>query len=230
MGVCTMKHCQPSWPNHMQRYQYPVTPAEIGRDLAWLLTELRTGTKPVYVPVRPVETGRINECLPTVDAYVAQHGGTRLLGWSLWEFPGLFVEAEFHAVWKSHEGDLVDVTPKRRATKAVLFLPAPEMTYSGSQVNNVRRPISLDPLVVEYLATFDDEFDLINRGERAKQHGEISLGGAEAQEYGEIERRRAATYFHVRDLASAIGPYTPCPCNSGKKVRWCHGVKSILCA
>jgi len=202
----------------------------MSRDLVALCSELDTGTDPVYVQVRPSDTSQINECFPTVDAYVAKHGGTRLLGWSLWEFPGLFVDAEFHAVWKSPEGALVDVTKRNRAIGSVLFLPAPGLTYTGRQVNNVRRPISLEPLVVEYLATFDDEFELINRGDRAEQHGEISLGGAEAQEYREIERRRAATYLHVRDLASAIGPYTPCPCNSGKKVRWCHGVKLILCA
>ena len=199
----------------------------MGRELVALCAELCTGTEPVYVPVLPSGASRMCDCFPTVDAFAAEHGGTRLLGWSLWEFPGLFVDAEFHAVWKSPEGDLVDLT-KRQATGSVLFLPAPGLAYSGRQVNNVRRPISLDPLVVEYLATFDDEFYLVNRGDRAKQHGEISLSGAEAQEYGEIKRRQASTYLHVRDLASAIGPYTPCPCNSGKKVRWCHGVKLIL--
>lgn len=179
--------------------------------------------KPTYVPVRPEQNTPPNECFPLVYAAISQHGGSPILGWSLWEFPGVFVEAEFHAVWASPSRELIDVTPKNCPVERVLFLPNKELTYSGRQVNNVRRPVSTDPFVADYLSTFDAEFELLNRGARADQHGEIELTDAEADEYASLQERRAFLVPEVLRLAAFIGPYTPCPCNSGKKVKWCHG-------
>jgi|JI8StandDraft_1071087.scaffolds.fasta_scaffold33009_2 hypothetical protein len=207
----------------MRRYLLPVTPAEICRELAGLCAELVANVQPVYVPVRPESGMPANECFPLVDRTVAKHGGSRSLGWSLWEFPGVFVEAEFHAVWKSPNGELIDVTPKNRPVENVLFLPNPELRYLGRQVNNVRRPLSAAPCVANYLTTFDAEFELLNRGSRADQHGEVHLTGSEADEYASLQRKRAFLAPDLLQLAAFIGPYTPCPCNSGKKVKWCHG-------
>lgn len=209
----------------MNRYLGPVTPAEVSRELAMLCAILVPDGKPTYVPVRPEQNTPPNECFPLVDAAISQHGGSPILGWSLWEFPGVFVEAEFHAVWASPSRELIDVTPKNRPVERVLFLPNKELTYSGRQVNNVRRPVSTDPFVADYLSTFDAEFELLNRGARADQHGVIELTDAEADEYASLQERRAFLVPEVLRLAAFIGPYTPCPCNSGKKVKWCHGIR-----
>lgn len=206
----------------MRRYHGPVTPAEIGSELANLCTMLVAGTQPIYVSVRPESDTPTNECFPLVDVAVSRFGGTRLLGWSLWEFPGIFVEAEFHAVWESPNGELIDIAPKNRPVEKILFLPNKELTYTGRQVNNVRRPLSAEQCIVEYLATFDAEFELLNRGARAEQHGEIELTGSEAVAYTSLQQSRAFLAPEVLQLAAYIGPYTPCPCNSGKKVKWCH--------
>lgn len=85
----------------MNRYLVPVTPAEIRRELAALCATLVPGIKPAYVVVRSEEGAPPNECFPIVDATVARRGGSAVFGWSLWEFPEIFVEAEFHAVWVS---------------------------------------------------------------------------------------------------------------------------------
>lgn len=146
-----------------------------------------------------------------------------MLGWSLWEFPGVFIEAELHAIWAAPSGELIDVTPKNRPVERVLFLPSEDLTYLGRQVNNVRRPLSPAPCVAEYLVTFDAEFELLNRGARADLHGQIKLTDSEADEYVSIQEQRAFLFPEVLRLAAFIGPYTPCPCNSGKKVKWCHG-------
>lgn len=87
----------------------------------------------------------------------------------------------------------------------------------------MRRPASPSPLVADYLATFDEQFALSNMGDRATRHGMIELTGAEARNFEDIERRQFALYAEIHALASIIGPYTPCPCNSSKKVKWCHG-------
>ena len=211
----------------MSRYLIPVTPAEVSHELENLCAALAPCVEPTYVVVRPIEGASANECFPLVDAAVLRDGGSPILGWSLWEFPGVFVEAEFHAVWVSPTGDLVDVTPKNRPVDRILFFPDKYLVYSGRQVNNVRRALSSDPCVTEYFATFDAEFELLNRGDRANQHGEIKLTDSEADEYHLIQTQRAALFPQVLRLASFVGAYTPCPCNSGKKVKWCHGVKNV---
>jgi len=209
----------------MSRYLNPVTPAEVSRELAKLCAGLAPGVEPTYVVVRPIEGAPANECFPLVDAAILRHGGTPLLGWSLWELPGVFMEAEFHAVWSTPAGDLIDVAPKNRPVRRILFLPGKDLVYSGRQVNNVRHALSSDPCVTEYFATFDAEYGLLNRGVRADQHGEIELTDSEADALYAIRTRRATFVPQVLRLAAFVGAYTPCPCNSGKKVKWCHGVK-----
>lgn len=207
----------------MNRYIRPVTPAEISMGLNALCSELVPGGKPVYVPVRPNEGAPADECFHIVDATASRSGGKAVLGWSLWELPGAFIEAELHAVWRSPDGEFIDVTPKKHPICRVLFLANMDLVYSGRQVNNVRVALSRDPSVTQYLATFDDEFELLNRGARAKQHGEIELGESEGKEFASILSRRASLLPQVLSCTAFVGPYGPCPCNSGVKVKWCHG-------
>lgn len=206
----------------MSHFRRPVTPAEIGPTLQQLIDELVPGGQPIYVDVRPLEGAPANECFPLVDALVERLGSQRLLGWSLWEFPTLFVEAEFHAVWQMGTGRLVDPAPKQEATERVLFLPDPSSTYTGLQVNNLRRAIRPNPLLQAYLRTFDAQLELLNRGERAGQHGMVSLLDDEAQEMYEIQLQREQLHLQLAACFPEVGPYHPCPCGSGKKVRWCH--------
>lgn len=204
------------------RYQHPVTPAEIGPALAALCEEIAPGVAPFYVEVAPVPGAPANECFPLVEEHVGQHGGTRVIGWSLWEMPGLFVEAEFHAVWRSPNGNHVDIAPKIQATARIMFLPSPGAIYTERQVNNVRRAIGDDPEMNRYLRGFDELFEFMNRGERAGQHGEIHLDGTEAAEYQQIQFRAAAAHQAIAHRFPFHGPYSPCWCGSGKKTRWCH--------
>src|SRR3972149_11538780 len=126
----------------MSYYLSPVTPAEVSPKLADLCASLAPGIEPTYVVVRPIEGAPANECFPLVDATVLRDGGSPMLGWSLWELPSVFVEAEFHAVWASPTGGLIDVTPKNRQVSRILFLPSKDLVYLGRQVNNVRRALS----------------------------------------------------------------------------------------
>lgn len=47
-------------------------------------------------------------------------GGKRVHGWALWQYPGL-VMGDFHSVWETPEGSLVDVTPPKFGATRVLF-------------------------------------------------------------------------------------------------------------
>lgn len=205
------------------KYDRPVTPAELSASLQSLINEIRPGEKPVYVDVRPLLNAPPDECFALVGECVERSGGSAVIGWSLWELPSLFVEAEFHAVWRTSEGELLDVAPKQSATERIYFLPDPGRSYQGRQVNNLRRPISQNPLLRRYLWTFDERFFILNRGERQHQHGVIEVSVAEADRIAELEREGHELFLRLRAEIADIGPYSPCPCGSGRKVKWCHG-------
>lgn len=206
----------------MNRYERPVTPAETSSGLQALIDQIVPGGKPIYVDVRPVEGAPENECFPLVERHIEMYGGKAITGWSLWELPSLFVEAEFHGVWQQQSGVFLDIAAKKHPTARVLFLADPRRSHEGKQVNNIRRALKPDPVLNAYLATFDAEFELTNRGERANQHGAIKLLGKEAEEYHAIQQQRAYLYLQLLPFFPVIGAYNPCPCGSGKKVKWCH--------
>lgn len=206
----------------MERYVNPVTPAEISTGLQGLIDRLVPGGEPAYVEAVPHHCAPENECFPIVEEYVRTQGGDIVFGWSLWEFPTLFAEAEFHSVWRNPTGALLDVAPKGRQTKRILFLVDPARRYEGRQVNNVRAPLRRDPVVQEFLSAHDAHFEIMNRGERANQH-EIALADDELVEYRRVLERMQRASRAMMPMNPLVGAYGPCLCGSGKKVRWCCG-------
>lgn len=209
----------------METFLYPVTPANLSRPLLALCEELVPGGTPQYIEAQPRANVPTKGCFQLVDGCVQTKGGASVIGWALGEQPTLFVEAELHAVWRTPTNELIDVTPRVPPTKRILFLADPSRSYTGQQVNNVRRALSKHAAVAAFLKAFDDEYEFMNRGARANQHGEIKVTGAEAQEYDEIQRRKAAHYIEMLKLHPAVEPYDPCWCGSGRKVKWCHGLR-----
>jgi hypothetical protein len=208
----------------MNKYVRPVTPAEVSKSIQKLCAEIVNDATPFHVDVLPNHGEPANECFNVVRRQVDKLGGESIVGWSIWEVPTVFVEAEFHAVWRSPSGEYIDITSKNNPTNRILFLPDPFRTYDGRSVNNIRRPISGEPVLLRFFGAFDRKYELLNRGARANEHGELKLEGSEAQEYHAIENDLAELSIHVLGLYPQVGLYMPCLCGSGKKVKWCHGV------
>jgi len=206
----------------MPTYQRPVTPAEFSPSIRSLCLELVSRVNPLYVDVQPIPDSASDECFVLVPEQIRRNGGQAAIGWAIWEWPSLFVEAEFHCVWRAPDGSLLDVSPKKSPTQRILFLTDHTRRYEGRQVNNVRKPLSKHPAVLTFLTASDAEYEFMNRGERAGQHGHIKVTGPEAEEYAAIQRTKANCFLKMVNLKPAIGAYDPCPCGSGKKVKWCH--------
>lgn len=206
------------------RFTFPVTPAAVTPALQALIDELCNGAKPILVDVHP-EVGASDEsCFPTVLARVAKDGGRAVIGWRLGELPGVFLEAEFHCVWERPDGKLVDITPKSVPTAKVLFLADPSRSYEGRQVNNVRRVLVVDPVVAQFIALRDTEFEFLNRGARALQH-EVKLTDLtddEVAEYRSIKMQQQMVDMQFAQRLPLIDPYHPCTCGSGLKIKFCH--------
>ena len=175
------------------------------------------GGEAIYLPVQPEADAVVNECFPNVELKIARAGGRMLCGWQLWEWPHVLVEAEFHAVWLSPEGEMIDITPKPHGEARILFVPDECRCYDGIAVDNVRMPLRDDQLIRHFIRASEAIVHVMNRGERATQYGYVSVPTHE------IEPLLQVRGLLGQSLASGLRDHDPCPCGSGGKYKRCHG-------
>ncbi|MDO9068548.1 MAG: hypothetical protein Q7W05_08830 [Deltaproteobacteria bacterium] len=161
------------------------------------------GVSPQEVPCQPLPDRPFNECFPSVSEQVTAKGGQQAIGWSLWELPGVFIEAEFHAVWQSPQGDLIDIVPRMRPFTEISFVPDAGRKYENRQVDNVRKQLVADNDVKRFLFLCHRRFQILNAGERALQHTLI-LPKAELRELeaNDKEAFRLERRIHKRYAAN----------------------------
>lgn len=95
------------------------------------------------------------ECFDNVKQKIKQDGGSPLFGWCIWKNEVL-IEAEFHCVWQSrNKKQIIDITPQMDGGSRIIFLPEYEIEYKGHLINNIRRPLIDNPMVLEYIDHFD---------------------------------------------------------------------------
>ena len=182
------------------------------------------GNQAVFLNVQPEADAVVNECFPNVEAKIARVGGQMQCGWQLWEWPHVLIEAEFHAVWVSKEGSMVEITPKAQGEGRILFVPDQRRRYEGIVVDNLRMPLRDDQLIRDFIMVSEMKTQVMNRGERAVQYGHVSVPAYE------IEPLLMAQSFLGHALASGLRDHDPCLCGSGGKYKRCHGrkLKSIF--
>lgn len=193
------------------------TPSEITRAVRRLIEAVVPRGEAVYLTVKPAADAVVNECFPNVEAKIARAGGRMLCGWQLWEWPHVLVEAEFHAVWESPEGEMVDITPKPHGETRILFVPDERRPYDGVAVDNLRMPLRDDQVIRHFIQASEAIVRVMNRGERISQYGQISVPRAE------INPLLLAQGFLGESLASGLRDHDPCLCGSGGKYKRCHG-------
>lgn len=159
----------------------------------------------------------VNECFANVELKIERDGGSREIGWQIWEWPNVYIEAEFHAVWVSPDSHRVDVTPKQIPVDRILFLPDLSLTYSKRQVDNIRQALRDDKLIRDFIRISETIFRVENKGDRANQLGVIEISRHE------IEPLIKAREFLFRMLREGLGEHSLCGCNSGRKYKNCCG-------
>ncbi len=118
---------------------------------------LAKGEKPSFVPVEPSAQAVANECFDAVRAVVEEEGGEMVLGWRVWEAPRVYVEAEYHAVWRDPGGNLRDVS-RTEGEEQILFSVDPEMRWKGRPIDSVRFALTSDPIAKELFACMERKF------------------------------------------------------------------------
>lgn len=200
-----------------------VTPPRLTSDVMALCRSIAgEDAQPVYVSIVPEADAGANDCFPTVARKVARDGGQMVCGWRIREVPRVFVEAEFHSVWQSPDEGLIDVGTVGDY-KRTLFMPYPQRSYDGRQVDNVRRAVFKHPAVLDLFRAARDEFNLMNRGERAGQCGLLLLSDGEQEELVRIHLRKAQAMATIEAALPPLGRNDPCTCGSGRKHKQCCG-------
>jgi hypothetical protein len=142
------------------------TPKSISAHLLPLCARV-SNSEPVYVDVAPFPGALPNECFENVRIQTEKYGGDIVHGWSIAEWPGVYAEAQFHAVWRSPDQKLLCVTPSIEGEVRILFLPDSSRRYEGFQVDNVRIPLIDNHYVREFIAEAERMHRVMNRGDRA---------------------------------------------------------------
>ena len=173
-------------------------------------------SKPIYVNVEPESFAEVNECFPAIEKKIERDDGSRVLGWQIWKTK-ILIDAEFHAIWKSTVGELIDITPKQILFQKILFLPDSKAKYDGVQVDNIRLNISGNRLVDDFIEIAKAIYRMENKGERAFQY-EVSFSGSESQIYQNLKKIQAGVYSMIQNGKSRN---SPCFCNSRSKYKHC---------
>lgn len=143
--------------------------------------------EPLFVPLRPLRNKPINECFRIVPEHVANSGGKQVNGWAIWEWPKVMIEAEFHCVWESPEGSLVDIAPKPFPLDKIVFLPDSHKQYRGRQVNNIRKALTRDKNIYRFIELANLIYVELNKGDLADYHWPVTLKGKTLQLHEEMK-------------------------------------------
>jgi hypothetical protein len=135
------------------RWKYiATTPKAVSPEIRQFAASLAPGVEPVTVDVRPGEGCGKGRCYVNVEVASESHPGSKIChGWSIWELPGVYLNAEHHAVLALEGGGFVDPSPPLGDETAILFLPT---GYDPDRQMYHRQPHST-PVPVQFFALGD---------------------------------------------------------------------------
>jgi uncharacterized protein YecA (UPF0149 family) len=148
---------------------------------------------------------------------ILHEGGAIQHGWCIWELPGLFIEAEFHAVWVSPLDHMVDITPKEEAE--ILFLIDPSAEFdetSFSRRDNYRLPVKDHPVVQEFIRAAEEHFRFLEAGTIPNERRLMRIDRDQHDAF--LHRRRN---LELNMLNLPIGRNDMCRCGSAEKFKKC---------
>ncbi len=195
------------------------TPTSINEDVLKFCKEIDSTTNPVFVDVIPDKDSKYQECFRNVEEHVKKFGGRIEYGWTIWEIPHKFIEAEFHAVINK-KGKYIDITPKKDGEEKILFLKDSKRKFTGKLVDNIRK-ILLDNAETRTKVIMGKKRFEIN--EKYYDGFEIRIPIFEIKKLETLEKKIFLFEIEKDKLEGKIkiGRNEPCPCGSGKKYKKC---------
>lgn len=141
---------------------HETNPAELTPELVAFCAEL-SSDPPLVVPVVDDPHGLYGWCVDGVQSKVAAEGGRPVFGWCVWEWPGVMWNAEFHCVWESPSGELLDITPKPQFESEIVFAPdrsrGPDFNFDlrpGNRRHRIRPDVDVAAVAAGLIAQMGD--------------------------------------------------------------------------
>lgn len=194
-------------------------PKRINKKVRIIATKISENPEIEYITVIPEPYSIINECFPNVEKKITNDGGKLIYGWQIWE-DQYFIEAEFHGIWESPEGNLIDISPKKNNEKRILFIQDKNRVYEGFQVKNIRINTSGNILVDDFFNIFDAIYLITTSGNNKFKTGKIVLKNEDAQLYSYLENMKDVISMMFIQPNSDIS--MECFCGSEKPYYLCH--------
>jgi hypothetical protein len=106
---------------------------------------------PQLIAIQPPQWARRRLCYVNVREQVQAFGGEAVFGWAVTYFPRILIECIHHAVWRSSEGKLIDITPDKRSARTGMFLPDIDVREGSRGLVTRYFPLTDDPIILEYI-------------------------------------------------------------------------------
>lgn len=184
------------------------TPSKIDKKIIELCNEISIDHEPEYIRCISSEKSRVNECFDNVDSKVNESGGKRILGWTIWKWSNVMVEAEAHAIWETPLGEYIDITPHQGETE-ILFLRDDKLIFEGCSIGSHRKALTESLLVKELIRLCDirDNYLCETEGNYVTIPSQL------------IE----SIQLLGSQINMTVGRNELCPCDSGLKYKKCCG-------
>jgi hypothetical protein len=76
---------------------------------------------------------------------------------------------------------MFDLTPNHFGVDYVLFVPDYNIQYKNKQIDNIRKPLSNDKMIMKLIKLHEEKYYLLNKGDLATQYGAIAFNSQHAQ-------------------------------------------------
>lgn len=179
---------------------FQTTPAAIDEAVAAFCMGLGVSIAE-FVEVRPAPGAELGMCQRNVTEHIKRNGGTLVHVWAIWA-NRLFLMGEFHAIWRSPAGGLVDVTPTAEGETRVLCAVAEDygedFDFSRHPANRAMRTIDrVDPPAVS------TAIEALSPARRAYEEGRAARRGLDLASH-------VAAKLPLSELAAAVEALIKC--------------------
>ncbi len=182
-----------------------------------LLARINSANNPIIVPVNIEKYSTPNNCFYNVMKKVALDGGHIVYGWKI-HHGKLLDEAERHAVWRSPNGELIDISPFNSNGKITFIEEDMGWKYRGQFEDNIRVNITDNPLVDDLILLCETITKLWQTSSR-KSSQEISIHVLIKKQIDVLEANKIKfEFFALKNQDREC----LCFCGSSLKYKKCH--------
>jgi hypothetical protein len=185
-----------------------------------LLQILNASNSPQRIPIKAEKYSTPDSCFFNVQDKVSIDKGELIYGWKLHQTE-FIAEAERHAVWRSPEGELIDITPDSIKAESILFIEDnTNWEYNGQFTDNIRVNLTGNSLIDDFILLSETITKLWQTGRR-KSRDEVEIINKVHDiilllEKDKIERLHFISSGNTRE--------SKCYCGRLEKYKNCHGL------